>query len=151
MTILTDDDIRALLSQLDHGIADDLESESIDFKPWTSPKDDMRVAIEYSICFANADGGLVVFGVSDRTVGRSAAIHGAKGYDLDTWRRAIFDATRPNLAVSVDELDVPEGTGKLLVVRVPKGLNPPYGTAQGLYKQRVGKNCMPLEIGRAHV
>jgi hypothetical protein len=40
---------------------------------------------------------------------------------------------------------VSEGTGKLLIVRVPKGASPPYGTAQGLYKKRVGKNCMPLD------
>jgi ATP-dependent DNA helicase RecG len=143
--IPTNHEIHQLLARLDHGTADDIESVSIDFKPWTNPKDDMRVAIEYAICFANAEGGAVVFGVADRTVGRSAAIHGAKGYDLDIWRRTIFDATRPNLTVSVDELDVPEGTGKLLVVSAPKGPSPPYGTAQGLYKQRVGKNCMPLD------
>ena len=145
MTIPSDDDIRALLSQLDHQIADDLESEALDFKPWTSPKEDMRVAIEYAICFANASGGVVVFGVPDRVLGRGAAIHGAKGYDLDLWRRSIFDATRPNLAVAISEMDVPEGTGKLLIMRVLKGTNAPYGTAQGLYKQRVGKNCMPLD------
>ena len=39
---------------------------------------------------------------------------------------------------------MPEGTGRLLIVRVPKGISPPYGTTQGLYKIRVGKNCMPL-------
>ena len=40
---------------------------------------------------------------------------------------------------------MPEGTGRLLVVRVPKGDSPPYGTAEGLFKKRVGKNCMPLD------
>jgi len=64
---------------------------------------------------------------------------------LDVWRRGVFDSTRPNIAANVEELDVPEGTGKLLVVTVPKGDTPPYGTADGLYKKRVGKNCMPLD------
>lgn len=114
-------------------------------KPWTDPKMDMRLAMEYAACFANADGGVVVFGVTDRARGRIAAIHGADGFDIDVWQRGIFDGTRPNLAVTVGELKVPEGTGRLLYVRVPKGLNPPYGTAQGLYKRRVGKNCMPLD------
>src|SRR4029079_838245 len=59
--------------------------------------------------------------------------------------RGIFDSTRPNLVVEVEELRVPEGTGRLLVVRVPKGERPPYGTGQGLYKQRVGKSCMPMD------
>jgi ATP-dependent DNA helicase RecG len=145
MSIPTNAEILALLDRLQYQAADDLESQWLDFKPWTDPKDDMRVAVEYAVCFANADGGVVVFGVADKTKGRAAAIHGAKNYNLDTWRRGICDASRPNLYVVVEELGVPEGTGKLLLVRVPKGTNPPYGTAQGLFKKRVGKNCMPLD------
>lgn len=145
MSIPTDSEILALLDRLDRETADDLESQWLDFKPWTDAKADMKVAVEYAVCFANAGGGVAVFGVADRTRGRAFAIHGAKGYDLDVWRRGIFDSTRPNLSVSVEELPVAEGTGRLLVVRVPKGPVPPYGTAQGLFKQRVGKNCMPLD------
>ena len=138
----------ALLARLDTQPAQELESEHLDFKAWTGPKEDLRTAVEYAVCFANAGGGVVVFGVDDRRKGRTAAIHGAKGYDLDVWRRGIFDSTRPNLTVELDELAVPEGTGKLLVVRIPKGAMPPYGTAQGVFKQRVGKNCMPLDPAR---
>lgn len=145
MSVPSNQEILALLDRLDCEIADDLESQWLDFKPWTEAKADMKVAVEYAACFANAEGGVVVFGVADRTRGRSEAIHGAKGYDLDVWRRGVFDGTRPNLGVMVEELPVPEGTGRLLVVRVPKGPNPPYGTAQGLFKRRVGKNCMPLD------
>jgi ATP-dependent DNA helicase RecG len=145
MTIPAAHDLHALLDRLESATADDLETQWLDFKPWQGGKDDMKVAVEYAACFANGDGGMVVFGVADRTRGRAKAIHGAAGYDLDTWRRGIFDSTRPNLAVEVEELRVPEGTGRLLVVRVPRGEHPPYGTAQGLFKQRVGKNCMPLD------
>jgi len=145
MSIPSNTEILALLDQLDSGIADDLETLWLDFKPWTGPKADMKIAVEYAVCFANAAGGVVVFGVADKTPGRAAAIQGARGYDLDTWRRGIFDATRPNLRVDVEELTVPEGTGKLLLVRVPVGDSPPYGTAQGVFKQRVGKNCMPMD------
>jgi ATP-dependent DNA helicase RecG len=99
MSIPTNSEILALLDRLDVDVADDLESQWIDFKPWTSARDDMRVAVEYAVCFANAQGGVVVFGVADRTRGRTAAIHGARGYDLDIWRRGIFDSTRPNLSV----------------------------------------------------
>nr|WP_319539738.1 RNA-binding domain-containing protein [uncultured Methanospirillum sp.] len=105
----------------------------------------MIAFIEYAVCFSNADGGVVVFGVSDKTLGRSEAIHGAKGYNLDTWRRGIFDRTNPHIQADVEELNVPKGTGHLLIVRIPKGSNPPYGTSQGLFKQRVGKNCMPMD------
>ena len=145
MNLPSDHEILATLDRLSGAVADDLESPHLEFKPWTNAKDDMRVAVEYAVCFANAEGGVIVFGVADKTRGRASAIHGAKGYDLDVWRRGIFDATRPHLPVEVSELAVPEGTGRLLLVRVPAGENPPYGTAQGVFKQRIGKNCMPLD------
>jgi ATP-dependent DNA helicase RecG len=138
-------EVSRLLDQLEHRIADDLESEVLDFKPWQGPKDDLKLACEYAACFANAGGGVVVFGVADKVRGRAQAIHGARGYDLDVFRRGIFDGTRPGVAAEVVELNVPEGTGKLLVVRVNEGDSKPYGTAAGLFKQRVGKNCMPLD------
>jgi ATP-dependent DNA helicase RecG len=145
MSIPSNSEILALLDRLDRETADDLETQWLDFKPWNNPRDDMRVAVEYAICFANAQGGVVVFGVADRVRGKSAAIHGAHGYHLDVWRRGIYDGTRPNLTVEVEELPVVEGTGKLVVVRISPGLNPPYGTVQGLFKQRIGKNCMPMD------
>ena len=145
MNLPTDTEILATLDRLSGAVADDLESLHLEFKPWTEAKADMRVAVEYAVCFANAEGGVMVFGVADKARGRAAAMHGAKGYDLDVWRRGIFDATRPHLPVEVRELAVPEGTGRLLLVRVPSGENPPYGTAQGIFKQRIGKNCMPLD------
>src|SRR5271165_3737753 len=83
MSIPSNSEILAMLDRLDKEIADDLETESLDFKPWTGSKDDKKVAVEYAVCFANARGGVVVFGVADRTRGRAAAIHGAKGYKLD--------------------------------------------------------------------
>ena len=137
--------LMALLDQLEHCVADDLESQFIDFKPWQGTKEDLRVACEYAACFANASGGVVVFGVADKVRGRLQAILGARGFDLDIFRRGIFDGTRPGIDAEVEVIAVPEGTGKLLVVRVPAGTRKPYGTSAGLFKQRVGKNCMPLD------
>lgn len=145
MSVPGNDEILTIIDRLNHDVADDLETLWLEFKPWQGPKEDMKVAVEYAVAFANAEGGVIVFGVADRTRGRAAAVHGAAGYDLDTWRRGIFDSVRPHLGVGVEELPVPEGTGKLLLVRVPKGADSPYGTAQGLYKRRVGKNCMPMD------
>lgn len=146
MTIPSNAEILDLLDKLDRVPADALESGWLDFKSWKNAKEDLKVAIEYAVCFANGQGGVVVFGVDDSVIGRSKAIHGAWNYDLDVWRRGIFDATRPNLPVEVLELPVPEGTGKLLVVRVAeKEDGALYGTAGGLFKRRVGKNCMPID------
>ena len=145
MGIPTNETIFRLLDRLAFCTADELESEWVEFKPWDGAKESLRVAVEYAVCFANAGGGAIIFGVADRTRGRDATIRGAQGYDLDTWRRGIFQATRPNLRVEVEELAVPEGTGTLLVVRAPRGDQPPYGTSEGLFKVRVGANCMPMD------
>lgn len=145
MSVPNNEEILALLDRLESTQADELETQWLDFKPWQGAKEDMKLAVEYAACFANGEGGVVVFGVADRIQGRARAIHGAAGYNLDIWRRGIFDSTRPNLTVEVEELPVPEGSGRLLVVRVPCGEHPPYGTVQGLFKQRVGKNCMPMD------
>ncbi len=127
--------ILAQLPLLDVKTADDLESETLDFKRWEDAKKSLAAAVEAAVCFANAEGGVIVFG------GRERTITGCERYDLDVWRRGIYERTRPNLTVDISELHVPEGT--LLIVRVPRGPVPPYGTAAGLYQVRVGKNCMP--------
>lgn len=145
MSIPTRDDLLALLDQFDSHIADDLENEHLDFKPSHGPKEDLKVACEYAVCFANAGGGVVVFGVADKIKGRAQAIQGTQGHDVDVFKRGIYDGTRPGIEAEVFELSVPEGTGRLLLVRVPEGSQKPYGTAAGLFKQRVGKNCMPLD------
>ncbi len=147
MTLPTDDQILETLSRLDATSADGLESEVLDFKLWESPKASLKVAIEYAVCFANAMGGVLVFGVDDKVVGRSAAIQGIGRVDRDQWKQSIFNDTRPHIPVEVSELFVPEGTGKILVIRVAKGDDPPYGTSGGLFKVRVAKSCMPLDPG----
>jgi len=65
--IPTNEEIVALLDQLDGHVADDLESDVLDFKPWLpNVKDNMTVALEMAVCLANHAGGVVVFGVRDR-------------------------------------------------------------------------------------
>ena len=138
------EEVLRVLDRLDAVPADELESQVLEFKPWEGAKTSMAVAVEMAVCFANAYGGLVVFGVKDRVVGRERAITGCDRYDLDIWRRDIYQSTNPALTVDIEELEVTEGI--LLLVRIPKG--PPgkaCGTSQGIYKVRVGKNCMPMD------
>ena len=148
MSIPTNAEILAMLNRLDQRqCADDLESYWLDFKPFNDPKDDKKIAVEYAVCFANADGGAVVFGVADKERGgRARAIHGSGRIDVDQWKRDIYQSTNPHLTIELEELRVPEGSGKLLVMHVPKGATPPYGTSQGLYKKRVSTNCMPMDL-----
>jgi ATP-dependent DNA helicase RecG len=108
-----------LLHRLDEAPADHLESEILDFKRWEGAKNSLSEAVQMAICFANAEGGVVVFGVKDGVKGRGKAITGCDRYDLDVWRRGIYESIRPHLTVEISELEVPEG--KLILVRVPKG------------------------------
>ncbi len=96
MSIPSNEDILALLAQLDDAIADALESEFLDFKPSLGPKEDLKVACEYAVCFANAAGGVVVFGVADKQRGRAQAIVGTHGHDVGAvFMTARAQASRP--------------------------------------------------------
>ena len=145
MNRLTDLEIEALLSRLDNEIADDLESFHIDIKSWKDVAEARRAAIEYAACFANASGGVIIFGINDKVLGRAKAIQGVERVSVDAFAKDIFQGTQPSIHAYVRLVSVPEGTGQLLVVEVPEGEQKPYGTASGLYKQRVEKNCMPLD------
>lgn len=87
----TNEEILALLERLDAVVADDLETEFLEFKPWLPDvKDNMTAALEYTVCFANhASGGVVVFGVKDRTRGRKEAYTRIKGIDPLRYREMI--------------------------------------------------------------
>jgi hypothetical protein len=42
MPTQTNDQILNLLDQLDHSVADDLETQWLEFKPWTGAKESMQ-------------------------------------------------------------------------------------------------------------
>jgi len=138
------EEILNLLTRLDTRTAEEIESEEVEFKPWSSDiKSNQRVAREYAVCFANSKGGSLVFGVADKTVGRGNAIHSCSGYDIDKFRSAIYQSTMPNIVVEIEELAVPEGI--LLLVHIPQGQpDTTYATSDGLHKIRIEKTCMPL-------
>ena len=139
-------DILRLLDELDRQNADSLEDQDLDFKQWIvrSLKDSVALVVETAVCMANGGGGTVVFGVNDLAVGRSAAILGVPPeVDVNPLKQAVYDATDPKLTPGFEELRVPEGTGRLLVMQVYPGI-PPYTDTAGGAKIRIGKECKPL-------
>src|SRR5262249_16910890 len=97
---------------------------------------------ETVVCLANRSGGIVLLGVADRKKTRSDAIQGVPAtLDVADLRKRVYDGTAPPILVDIDELIEPEG--RLLVVRVPRGI-PPHTTSEGVGKIRVGKECKPL-------
>ncbi len=139
------EEIRTLLGRLDGEPADALEAEDLEFKPWErDPRALARTLREAVVCLANARGGTVVVGVKDRVRSRREAIHGVGECDTNALRRDIYNGTEPHILVEVEDLVEPEG--RLLLVRVPRGM-PPHTTSDGVAKIRIGKECQPLTGG----
>ena len=139
-------EIRALLDELEHQPADALEDQDLDFKEWDtrSISGAVRLVVEMAVCMANGGGGTVVFGVNDRTTGRTNAIPGVPPeVDVNRLKKAVYDSTDPKLTPVFQNLSVPEGTGRLIVMQIHPGL-PPYTDTSGRGTIRIGKDCQPL-------
>ena len=139
-------EIRSLLDELEHQPADLLEDQDLDFKEWKphNMKAATALVVEMAICMANGGGGTVVFGVNDKAVGRAKAILGVPPeVDINRLKKAVYDSTDPKLTPVFQELSVPEGTGRLIVMQIYPGL-PPYTDTSGGGKIRVGTDCQPL-------
>lgn len=140
-------EIISLLNELDNNrIADDLEGQDIDFKEWIqrSFDDNIKLMIKMAVCMANGGGGSVIFGVADKKNGRNNAIKGVPAnLDLYAISKRIYEKTDPHLTPHFDYIDVPYGTGKLLIMHVFPGM-PPYTTTDGAATIRQGKDCIPF-------
>lgn len=144
--MLSKNEIIGLLDLLEHQIADDLESQQLDFKQWIerSFEDNIKLMIKMAVCMANGGGGSIVFGVADKVKGRANAILGIPS-DVDTTvlQKRIYEKTDPHLTVIFEDIQVPEGTQRLLVMNIFPGM-PPYTTTDGAATIRQGKDCLPF-------
>jgi len=139
-------EIEELLDELDLRNADSLEDQDLDFKQWDLRSTDasVKMVISMAICMMNGGGGTVVFGVKDKPVGRAQAILGVPPeVDVNRLKKAVYDSTDPRLMPVFEDLDVPEGTGRLLIMQVYSGI-PPYTDTAGRGTVRVGTDCQPL-------
>ncbi|HRF91205.1 MAG TPA: ATP-binding protein, partial [Desulfobacter postgatei] len=114
-------EITAFLTEFDHCIADDLEDQDLDFKQWDTQSRNkaVKTMVEMAVCMANGGGGTVVFGVADRVRGRERAILGVPlEIDINLLKKAVYDQTDPKITPVFEELRVPEGTGRILIMQV---------------------------------
>lgn len=142
----TKEEVATLLDKLDSVRAADLEGQNLDFKEWDSKsyKDSGALILETVICFANGGGGTIVVGVHDKAIGRSKAILGVPpDFDASVIRKMIYENTDPRLTPTVDELSVPEGTGRLIIMQVHPGMAL-YTDRKGRAKIRVHNECQPF-------
>ncbi|MFY9180132.1 MAG: ATP-binding protein [Venatoribacter sp.] len=142
----TASEINELLSLLNTSIADELEGQDLDFKLWDTASRDksVKTAVHMAVCMANGGGGTVVFGVADRVVGRANAIIGVPPeIDSNILKKAVYNQTDPKIIPIFEELQVPEGTGRLLIMQIHPGM-PPHTDTAGRGSIRVAKDCVPL-------
>jgi len=138
----TPEKILDLLPLLDEQIADDLESETLDFKECPTETKLRELAKEMAICLGNASGGTVVFGVRERVHGRTKAIIGIDfAPDLEALKATLYDSIDPKLPVQFEWLMY--DSRRLLLMHVYPSM-PPYTTTSGKGWMRVGKDCKPL-------
>jgi ATP-dependent DNA helicase RecG len=138
--------IESLLNELEHCIANDLEDQDLDFKRWDEKNmnQSVKMVIRMAVCMANGGGGTVIFGVAENEVGRKNAIVGVPwDVDINQLKLAVYNETDPKIAPAFEEMTVPEGTGRLVVMQIYPGM-PPYTDVKGMGKIRVGKDCKPL-------
>lgn len=142
----TSTNIEMLLAELDFCVAHDLEDQDLDFKQWDLKSRDnaVKTVVKMAVCMANGGGGTVVFGVADRIQGRNQAILGVSPeIDSNLLKKAVYDMTDPKITPVFEELAVPEGTGRLLLMQIYPGM-PPYTDTAGRGTIRISKDCVPL-------
>ena len=84
-----------------------------------------------AVCMANGRGGMIIFGVRDKIIGRTNAIKGMPPYvDEVLLQKTIYDRTEPHITATFEWLIVPEGSGRLLIMRIFPGM-PPYTETNG--------------------
>jgi ATP-dependent DNA helicase RecG len=143
------DPTAALGAVLGGAIAGELESEVLDFKQVAEDqKKAIKDLVAAAICFANASGGSVLVGVSDKLAGPQAFL--GTTLSAEAARSGIFEQTRPHLLVDVAELSVegaPDMTGHLLHIRVPESPEV-HSDPQGRAYVRMGTTCLPMDPGQ---
>lgn len=63
--------------------------------------------------------------------------------DINILKKAVYDQTDPKIMPVFEELNVPEGTGRLLIMQIHPGM-PPYTDTSGRGTIRIGRDCQPL-------
>jgi ATP-dependent DNA helicase RecG len=134
---------RQAVAAIDRGSsADAYEHQQLEFKqPASSTKETLALLADASVCFANADGGVIVLGVSDHAGGAGAFVGVPPALSLETVRRGIYDRTEPPITVLAEMAR--EHDADLMVLTVAAAFTP-CSTTAGTATRRLDKECRPF-------
>ncbi len=130
----------ALQKIADGATAHSLETAQLEFKrPTDSRNDTANDIADAAVCFANAEGGVIVVGVADRVAGADALL----GTQIEaSWlRQRIYEVTSPPLDAAVRHLRF--GEVDLLEVVVQEGLDV-YQSRGKAPTRRFEASCLPM-------
>jgi len=121
-------------------IARDLESTTLDFKV-DGKNDDATIKslVDAALCFANAAGGVVVLGVSNKESGPVAFV--GTDIDQDYVKKRIYELSTPHLLVDV-RAETYFGV-RLAVLYVAQSPDI-HSDAQGRAPRRISTDCLPM-------
>lgn len=137
---------------IDHVIAEnlrpkDVENDTVEFKSWPLTREGhcerskiSNFVKEYSVCFANSDGGLIIFGLNNEAPGKKC-LEGCTNTSEVDLKNMIYDNTRPPIMAEVEEV---EHMGlRFVAVRIIKSPKK-HATSDGRRLHRVGRQCLPM-------
>jgi ATP-dependent DNA helicase RecG len=101
---------------------------------------DKAAIVAAVVCFANAEGGLILWGVAD-----DGTIEGTEFRDADALRNHIYTSTAPAQLVATQTLVLTEGRVIAVWVDASDAI---VSTTGGGYTHRVGRECLPLTPDR---
>lgn len=147
-------EVRVFLEDLNNKPANELENQWLEFEEWPKDgRDDIEDVIEQkrrvlslAVCFANAQGGTVVFGVKDGVIGMLQACEGIETRPdlLESLEKHLSESTNPKIVSRFEFLPVEGLDNQLLLMHVDATETCSSDEATSF---RIDKACLP--IGRA--
>ena len=135
-------EIRETLRLLEKQTADELESDTLEFKECNSEEKLREQSLELAVCFGNGQGGTVVFGIKDHAHGYEKSVVGIDfAPDLLRLTGELYDRIDPKLPVEFEWMEA--NSRRLLLMHV-RSVMPPYTTSSGKGWIRIGRECKPL-------
>lgn len=116
------------------------ESDIIEFKGRNSSTEDI---VSAAVCFANAEGGLILSGIED-----DGAIRGSRIKDAASLTKTVFHSTSPSQRVQVQAITVDGAHVIGIWVRAASLL---VSTTKGSYTVRLGTECIPMTPDRIQI
>lgn len=114
------------------------ESDLVEFKGVRTSETQLIDAV---VCFANGDGGLLLWGVDD-----DGTFSGVSRRDPPSMTKSIYHATSPSQLVESQLIEVGDGKSVLAVWVLHSPVL--VSTTGGSYLQRVGTECVPMTPDR---